>query len=87
MNKLSEWTSDWSINFTEDKCKVMHIGNNNPQNQYKMNDHILEKTIIEKDLGVLISSDLDLKHKINSAFNKANKKLTMIKHSLHTLKN
>jgi ribonuclease P/MRP protein subunit RPP40 len=85
MNKLSEWSNNWSINFNEDKCKVMRIGNNNPQNQYTMNGHILEKNIIEKDLGVLISNYLEWKHQVKSAVNKANRKLGMIKHTFSYL--
>jgi hypothetical protein len=52
LNKLLDWSNKWSIKFNEDKCKVMHIGKTNPQLDYKMNDHILEKTEIERDLGV-----------------------------------
>ena len=48
LNKLLEWSDEWSIKFNEEKCKVMHIGKSNPQFEYKMKDHILQETEIER---------------------------------------
>jgi hypothetical protein len=45
----------------------------------------LEKTEIERDLGVIISKDLEWEHHVNSETNKANRKLGMIKHSFKYL--
>ena len=42
-----------------------------------MNSHILEKVIIEKGFGVLISSDLEWQPQVNGAINKVNMKLGM----------
>ena len=44
--------------FNVDKCKVLHIGNRNVQANYTMNGKQLAKVEQEKDLGVVISSDL-----------------------------
>ena len=33
------------------KCKVMHTGNNN-EFSYEMNGKVLDKVLIEKDLGI-----------------------------------
>ena len=46
------------MKFNVEKCKVLHIGSNNDRAQYKMNGHILEAVSKEKDLGIMISSDL-----------------------------
>ncbi|XP_065671879.1 uncharacterized protein LOC136089733 [Hydra vulgaris] len=54
LNKLLDWSNKWSIKFNREKCKIMQIGNSNPQFSYKLGDHILQKTEIEKDLGVII---------------------------------
>jgi len=37
--------------FNVDKCKVMHIGNNNGKAKYEMNSKLLEEVIEERDLG------------------------------------
>jgi len=44
--------------FNVEKCKVMHIGYNNVQVEYVMNDVKLECVSDEKDLGVIVSDDL-----------------------------
>jgi ribonucleases P/MRP protein subunit RPP40 len=72
LNKFSDWSKEWSIKFNEDKCKVMHIGKTNPHHDYKMNNHILKKTEIERDLGVIISNDLEWSQHVISATNKVN---------------
>ena len=36
------------------KCKVMHIDRNNPQATYTMNYVILDTTVKERDIGVLV---------------------------------
>ena len=42
-------------------------------------------TNMEKELGVLISNDLEWSNHVNSAVNKANQKLGQIKHSFQYL--
>jgi hypothetical protein len=63
----------------------MHIGKSNLHFDYKMNDHILQKTEIERDLGVLISNDLEWDQQVISATSKANRKLGLIKHAFKYL--
>jgi serine acetyltransferase len=46
-----------------------------------MNNHILQKTEIERDLGVIISNDLEWSQHVISATNKANRQLGIIKHA------
>ena len=38
----------------------MHTGNNNNEFSYEMNGKVLDKVLIEKDLGIMISSDEEL---------------------------
>ena len=85
INSLNEWTNDWLVKFNESKCKVMHLGKNNPKFDYKLNEVTLDKTELEKDLGIFITSKLDWKPHINYAVNKANKQLGLIKHSFKYL--
>ena len=58
LNTLGEWAVDSQMFFNVDKCKVLHIGNRNVQANYTMNGKQLAKFEQEKDLGVVISSDL-----------------------------
>ena len=76
---LVEWSNEWQMLFNADKCKVMHMGFNNKQAKYDMNDVQLECVSEEKDLGVIISEDLKCEKQCSEAVKKANRMLGMIK--------
>nr|XP_047141038.1 uncharacterized protein LOC105848124 [Hydra vulgaris] len=85
INRLVKWSEDWLITFNESKCKVMYIGKKNPRYEYKLNNSVLTETMIENDLGIFISNNLEWKYHVNSAIGKANRKLGMIKNSFEYL--
>ncbi len=64
---------------------IMYIGFNNPRIMYYMKvvvsdqAHALEKTDLERDLGVHISSDLKSRGQVNQAVSKANSMLCALK--------
>ena len=31
---LSDWSKTWLLKFNEQKCKIVHIGHNNPNHEY-----------------------------------------------------
>ena len=72
LNKLVEWSKRWQMNFNTDKCKVLHIGNKNTKAQYTMNGTQLKAVDKERDLGVIISSDLKPSLQCSEAIKKAN---------------
>ena len=37
----------------------MHTGNKNNKFSYEMNGNVLDKVLVEKDLGIMISSDVE----------------------------
>ena len=45
---LVKWSKEWQMLFNADKCKVMHVGYNNKQAKYDMNDVQLECASEEK---------------------------------------
>jgi len=69
----------WQMLFNADRCKVMHMGFNNKQAKYDMNDVQLECVSEEKDFGVIISGDLKWQKQCSDAVKKANRMLGMIK--------
>ena len=85
LDNLVKWTNKWLVKFNSEKCKVMHIGNKNPNWKYKIkHDNTeceLQVTSLEKDLGILIANDLKWCHQVDSAKCKANKIIGRIKHS------
>ena len=38
VDKLVEWSEKWLLKFNGSKCKVLHIGKNNPKYQYTISD-------------------------------------------------
>jgi hypothetical protein len=42
------------MTFNIQKCKVMHFGKNNPENEYFMNGHRLVSVNEERDVGVMV---------------------------------
>ena len=49
---------DWWMEFNKDKCKTIHYGHGNQCIRYNIDETILNSTVKEKDLGVIMSSDL-----------------------------
>ena len=62
LNALVYWSKICQMNFNLEKCHVPHVGNNNPQLNYSM-DNVQPKNVVkEKDLGVIVATDLEPKH-------------------------
>jgi ribonuclease P/MRP protein subunit RPP40 len=58
LDNLSRWAERWGMEFNLLKCKVMHLGHNNPQHDYLMDGQRLEHTTEENDIGVTVSNTL-----------------------------
>ena len=86
LDKVVTWTKQMQMSFNAGKCKVMHLGKQNPHKQYSMldsnNEHcVLTDTKTEKDLGVLIDCHLSFTEHITAQVNKANRALGALKHT------
>ena len=46
------------MSFNVAKCKILHVGHNNPKYEYFLNEVKLSEVKIEKDIGVKVSHDL-----------------------------
>ena len=61
LDSLQSWSEVWQLKFNPDKCKVMHIGHSFETNYY-MGEASATKELKavqqERDLGVIITSDL-----------------------------
>jgi len=79
LSNLVAWSKECQMLFNVEKCKVMHIGYNNVQAEYVMNDVKLEYVSEEKDFRVIISDDLKSRKQCSEAMKKANRILGMIK--------
>ena len=82
--KSEKWSTKWQLPFNATKCKVMHFGTSNPKHSYIINNHILEKSKKEKDLGLTIDTDLKFHEHTAAAIKKGNQILRLIKKSYRT---
>jgi hypothetical protein len=66
---LNTWSEDWLLQFNSQKCKIMHIGKDNPTYKYSIKDGTklcaLSSTTCEKDLGVHIDPELKFQEHID----------------------
>ena len=87
--KLQQWSETWDLHFNVSKCHVMHMGTNNPKNEYfmKISESVqkIEWCEEEKDLGVTFDPKLKFDTHIHRIVAKANKMLGIIKRSFMSL--
>ncbi|XP_065679753.1 uncharacterized protein LOC136094094 [Hydra vulgaris] len=91
INNIMTWSFIWLTKFNYEKCKVMHIGKKNPNAVFIMTDidcnynYTLCNTKAERDLGIMVQSDLKWHSQVDSATSKANRMLGTIKRSFKYL--
>ena len=64
------------------KCKCIHIGHGNMDEEYKMGDTVLGRTTQEKDLGVTFSADMKVSEQFRIAASKGNQILWLIRRTI-----
>ena len=91
---LQEWARKMQMRFHPTKCKVMHLGSNNPRYNYYMQDsytettcqqHTLQATHVEKDLGIYIDAELKFTKHIEEKVNTANRLLGYLRRTFKFL--
>jgi len=83
LDRLIQWADTWQMTFKTSKCKVMHFGKIERNNvDYYMSDQCLTTVTEEKDLGVVISSDMKSSQQCTQAYSKASRILAMINRTI-----
>ena len=92
INACSKWSTTWGLPFAPSKCKLVQLGNRNQLNKYTMpgggslSEQLeLEISHGEKDLGVLVYSNLTFKEHIASKVKTANQMMGIIKQAFTVL--
>ena len=86
LEKIGEWSLKWQMPFNLEKCKVMHIGHKNKNAKYELLGKEIQSCHEEKDLGVIITSNLKPSKQCIEVEKKAQKVLGYIKRQFTTRK-
>ena len=71
LNNLYDWSVKWGMKFNVSKCKIIHMGKNNPRYEYHIGGERLQSDTKEKDIGVLINDNLKPSMQCQKAANTA----------------
>ena len=76
--ELYKWSEDWQMLFNLNKCSVMYFGFATEGMEVRLGDKVLSAQKSERDLGVIMQSDLKVDKQCSKAAGEANKRLGMI---------
>lgn len=59
LDKLERWTIISYIKFNKSQCWILHLERGNPSYMYRLQEEMLENSLVERDLGVFVDSKLN----------------------------
>ena len=88
LNMLEAWSRKWLLSFHPDKCHVLTLGkfeNIQHTERYRVYDMELDHVFEEKDIGVIVDSDLSFAEHISTKVRVANAMVGLIRRSFSYL--
>ena len=89
LNSLIGWSNKWQLPFNIGKCKLLHLGTENPEFQYILTNgnetSTLEEVEKEKDLGIVFDNRLHFEQHVSDCTTKARQRIGLIKRNFKYL--
>jgi len=60
LDRPESWAERNLMKFNKGKCRVLHLGRNNPMHQYRLGADLLDCSSVERDVGVLVDDKLTM---------------------------
>ena len=73
---------NWQMLLNFGKCKCIHIGHGNMDENYNMGDAVLGRTTQETDLGVTFGADMKVSEQCRIAASKGNQIIWLIRRTI-----
>ena len=77
IDKVFDWSTKWRMKFNLNKCEAISVTRKKSplQGSYHIGNHVVSQTDTQKDLGVVVNTNLKWSSHISSISSKANKML------------
>ncbi|KAK4830628.1 hypothetical protein QYF61_012453 [Mycteria americana] len=82
LDRLEKWADRNLMKFSKEKCEVLHLGRNNAMHQQMLGATQPENSFVEKDLGVMVDTRLNMSQECTLAAKKASGIPGCVRHSI-----